>query len=821
MMTTLNQPVATVSLSLAHEGALRMASMNIPVFPLWGILDGKCTCGAKAGDRFCKPGKHPRRPNSFKEATTDPAIIDMWFKEENLNFGVRTGVEIGKTGKMLVVIDVDRYKECGADALDALIASNTTLPETAEVLTGGGGNHLYFLADASTAFAGTLGLNVDFKVNGYVVGPGSLHVSGKRYEWEASSDLFSGQKIADLPEWIVEQFSKSARTQCSVLPALCTTLSAFEVQNLRYELTRLKPDPYSVWLDVLMALKSTGDEAQGFHIADEWSRRSSKYTVEGMGEKWQKIDATGGITLGTLYDMTRKAHDEELKSVDISGLLKRLNSTTAWPQPEPIGQEVESTAYPLNALPPIIRDAVMEVQQFVKAPVAMVACSAMATVSLACQARNDVERARGLTGPVGLYLLTVADSGERKSTLDGHFSKPIRDYEKQCMATAAPLLKEYAADMAHWSAVKKGLEQRAAANAAKDDGKDADSGKVLQKLRDHETKKPIPPVVPRLIYGDTTPEALLHGIAKEWPSVAVMSSEGGVVFGGHGMSKESQIRNLATINELWDGKAVRTDRRASDSSYTADGRMTIAIQVQAPTLKAFFEASGDLARGTGFLARFLIAWPESTQGTRRFSDSPVHWPMLERYRGRLTELLNLPQQVEDGHVAPAMLSLTVEAKNLWIAFHDEIEDKLGPDGELHDVRDVASKIADNAARIAALFHVIDGADGSIGANHMANACCVASWHLNESRRLLGGGNTPAATDAVKIDRWLRKKFAELALMEMPFNVMQKLGPGALRKKEQLESALSVLSDLGRVRVVPGQPRMVKLNPALLKGSSPA
>ncbi len=32
------------------------------------------------------------------------------------------------------------------------------------------------------------------------------------------------------------------------------------------------------------------------------------------------------------------------------------------------------------------------------------------------------------------------------------------------------------------------------------------------------------------------------------------------------------------------------------------------------------DVSGALARGTGFLARFLVAWPESTQGHRPYSD---------------------------------------------------------------------------------------------------------------------------------------------------------------------------------------------------------
>jgi putative DNA primase/helicase len=810
-------PVSDVTISPAHQSALQMASLGIPVFPLWGAVNGKCACG----DAGCPhPAKHPRRAASFKEATTDPALINIWFKAPNLNVGVRTGVEILESGKMLVVADMDDYKESGTDDFDALIAENSVLPETAEVLTGGGGRHLYFWADKKQAFAGKLGRNIEFKVNGYVVGPRSLHVSGKRYEWEASSDPFDNQEIADLPQWIVDKFAKVPRDDRTTVALGANTLSEQDVIEIRCALAYLKADDYHDWVRVLMALKSTGDEAQGFAIADQWSRRSPKYTADGVRQKWQQIKPEGGITLGTLIDMGRKAYEAELKTVDLSFLLKSLDAMIAWPAPEPLTQEIKNTPYPVDALPAIVADATIEVQQFVQAPMAMVACSAMATVSAACQARHDVERARGLDGPTSLYFLSVADSGERKSTLDGHFSKPIRDYEQQQAKDAEARLKEYAADLAHWSSVKKGLEQAATREAehplkVKNNEKD-----LRQRLRDHEQQKPPAPVIPRLIYRDATPEALLHCIAKEWPSAALMSSEGGIVFGGHGMSKESMMRNLATINELWDGKTIRTDRRAADSSYSAHGRLTVAIQVQHSVLNAFLDASAQQARGSGFLARFLVAAPESTQGKRMFTEAPEHWPMLERYRARITELLNLPQYVEDGRVNPALLHLTQEAKRVWIAFHDEIEVQLDDDGELRDVRDVASKIADNAARLAALFHVVEGATGDMDANTMRNACRIARWHLNESRRLLNTPTTPEASKAKRLNDWLVTKFKQQGVVKMSFTDIQHNGPAGMRKKEDLTPVLDALVELGRVKMTVGAPRMVHVNPALLKDGPP-
>jgi putative DNA primase/helicase len=89
----------------------------------------------------------------------------------------------------------------------------------------------------------------------------------------------------------------------------------------------------------------------------------------------------------------------------------------------------------------------------------------------------------------------------------------------------------------------------------------------------------------------------------------------------------------------------------------------MALQIQEATLREFFERSGTLARGTGFLARFLVAWPESTQGYRPFTEAPASWPHLAAFHRRVAAILNQTFLMnEDGALTPAVLVLTPEAK---------------------------------------------------------------------------------------------------------------------------------------------------------------
>lgn len=79
--------------------------------------------------------------------------------------------------------------------------------------------------------------------------------------------------------------------------------------------------------------------------------------------------------------------------------------------------------YPIYALPPLVRNAIIETQKNTQAPLAMVATSALTAISIACQNQIDVCRPGNLHGPVNLYSLILADSGERKTTVDKVFMK--------------------------------------------------------------------------------------------------------------------------------------------------------------------------------------------------------------------------------------------------------------------------------------------------------------------------------------------------------------------------------------------------------------
>lgn len=106
--------------SATHQAALRYAEKGISVFP--------CV----------ERGKHPATENGYKDATTDPAIIDAWFTK-NPNFNVAAPPHAAGC----VVVDID-----APGAIADLRERYGEVPATFTVQTASGGFHWWFKGEA-------------------------------------------------------------------------------------------------------------------------------------------------------------------------------------------------------------------------------------------------------------------------------------------------------------------------------------------------------------------------------------------------------------------------------------------------------------------------------------------------------------------------------------------------------------------------------------------------------------------------------------------------------------------------------------------------
>lgn len=494
--------------------------------------------------------------------------------------------------------------------------------------------------------------------------------------------------------------------------------------------------------------------------------------------------------------------------------IQEPNLNDEWPEPQPILEPYLTKDYPIDELPDGIREAVKEVTSSVQCPVALTASSAITAISLAAQGLADVRRDIGLEGPISIYTITIAESGERKTAVDKKFSSPILKWEEEQRQKLKETLTEYRAMLKAWEAEKEGILSKIKSEAKKGSIKE----ELRKRLIEIEKSKPKKFSTPRLLYGDATPEALAWGLSLGWHSGGILSNEAGIVFGSHGMSRDSIMRNLSQLNVLWDGGVLKIDRRTSDSFEVKGARLTIGLAVQADTIRSFFESSQGLARGIGFLARFLIANPTSTQGYRPYKESSNDGRFLTAFQNRIMQILDKKLNLnEEGEIIPEIIEFSSEAKEAWIKFYNDVEAELKPGGDMADAKDVASKIAENAARVAACFHIYcdDGLDKTISKDLMIRACKIAGWHLYEGRKFLKEIATPVEiSNSIKLDSWLIGYCNKNKLNVLSTREIQRRGP--VRNKAQMLEAIDVLMDADRAKlVIEGKKKNIFINPKLL------
>jgi hypothetical protein len=125
---------------------------------------------------------------------------------------------------------------------------------------------------------------------------------------------------------------------------------------------------------------------------------------------------------------------------------------------------------------------------------------------------------------------------------------------------------------------------------------------------------------------------------------------------------------------------------------------------------------------------------------------------------------------------------------------------MAPDGALENLRDVGSKAAENAARIAGVLAIVENPEATtIDGEAMASGCELALWYVDEALRLSDGYRQPAGLrNAIRLLDWLRKWLQEKGKREISLRDIMQFGPSPVRQKDKAEAALAKLEEYGHV-----------------------
>jgi hypothetical protein len=388
---------------------------------------------------------------------------------------------------------------------------------------------------------------------------------------------------------------------------------------------------------------------------------------------------------------------------------------------KPPPPEVEpAPTYPIEALGGILGDVAQAIATGYQLDPAIAGQGVLSVAFLCVQGLADVQTPGGRK-PLSDYLLTVALSGDGKSTADGVALAPVRQLEREEFS-------QYRQDRATWEGAPK---------QARGD-------------------KPVNPL--RLV-NDFTAEGLVRQYREGRPGLGAFSDEAGAVLGGHPFSIEKKLSTAAALSSLFDGAGIRARARASDDRGGLEAHFDVRLSCHwliQPA--AVHDALHDYILGEqGFWPRVLLAAPAPGMPRKFRPYAPDQDPAVDRYWQRVTHLMNQPYVATDDR---DIIATTPEAHRLMGAFFEATEKGARhKGGRLAPIRAWAARATEHVLRVAGALAVFErGERASIGAEEVERAAALVTYSLECWLHLLENKPVDEAREyAQRLLQWLKSQ----------------------------------------------------------------
>ncbi|WP_413481646.1 YfjI family protein [Serratia proteamaculans] len=468
--------------------------------------------------------------------------------------------------------------------------------------------------------------------------------------------------------------------------------------------------------------------------------------------------------------------------------------------PQPISSVQQQTlSYPIEAFPPVLRQVIQALHADTQIPIELIGNTVLTAASLASQSHVEVIQSHMTTAePCSLYFLTIAESGEGKSTINKKVMDPFYTFSEKVKLKHQEQLLDYNREHKLWK-----IKSQALNNLYKRAIEKKQSGEEeIEDINEHALIEPKKPHCPTMLYEDATPKTLMQHLS-EYPIAGLLSDEAIIFFKGY-------VKNsLGLLNKLWDGGTYAYSRPDGEA-HDIKACLTLSLMVQPQVLKDYLNKNEDIAKGSGFLSRFLFSNPISTIGYRRRNDDHSEsLRTLNIFHERISHLLDKQYTNFNSNITQKkMLTLCDEA----IVFHGrrraEIEGKMASGQAWEHIRDVASKAGANTIRLAAIFTAFEGDESSIiSAPTLERAHKIIDWHLHQASEFFYpmSESYQFEQDVYDLFAWIKNKFIENNCVPFLKNDLKQRGPNRLRHAEKLTPVLMQLVSFNLIGIVQGSP----------------
>ena len=465
---------------------------------------------------------------------------------------------------------------------------------------------------------------------------------------------------------------------------------------------------------------------------------------------------------------------------------------------------------PAAILPNVLGKMAAAVARATQTAEAMPGTIGLAAVSACVAGKFEIgPTATGYAEPVNIYAGTVSPSGSRKTAVVDAMTAPLFQWERMVAEFMADDIRERAAQIAIHKRRAEKLERDAAT------GKDrATRAEAASQLQEHLRDAPDPIHAPQLITSDITGETLQNKLAENAGRLAIITDEGGIFENIAGLYSDGRA-NVDVYLKGHAGSPVRVDRQGR-TAHIDRPALTFGLAIQPGVFQDLNPAARLRLRRNGLFARFICTFPPSNVGRRDVrAIYSVPDETAADYRSKLHALLNTPLPDR-----PERLALNTRAREQWLDFAQNIENRMAPGCDLENLTDWAGKLPGACLRVAALFHVIEHEPEDLTVNGVTMAAAVdfSARLVDHAKAVFTLLGDQSSSDAQTIYEWaVDQQAAEFTKTD----VWRRFKGRFTGRAARMEAALHELEDRHIVTAsidtaTGGKPAHVfKLHPSLL------
>lgn len=563
-----------------------------------------------------------------------------------------------------------------------------------------------------------------------------------------------------------------------------TTLKAFDFEQIQFVINQLSQASYT---QIYMPIRAEHIKLKSYQNLEQ------NTAVRLLNQTMQYGDKAFHI------DLNRDEDDAEVQAF-IHEAISQLSKDNQWGELLLLTQAESAinTPYPIHALPPLAKEAVLAIAEYVQAPIAMAAQCVIGAMSHIAQAHVNAPHPFSAQGePCSLYLLTEGQSGSRKSTSRNMADKAIIQHERK-------QYEQYRRDLEQWKSGQASLNK---------------------KDREAYCAENPPPHDPSTLYSDITLESIaglyVDGVLN---NASIASDEAGQFFGGYTMKGDTRTQAIGGYAKLFDDGFVERTRSKSNlngSGRAYDVRLTFNLQGQHEVLA---DALKDpVLRGQGFLPRFILTIPENLAGTRlqdaiyQNKNANTDYRLIA-YWTRCEYLLDdcpRPHADQELYNGRYVIRMNEQAKEIDLAFYNMFEELQGKGKRYEYLQAFASRASQLARRLATVFAYFQGLQW-IDASTLKGACEVVKHSLNEWA-MYADIEVKTESDAEKLIKWLIRKCVDQKTDRILYSHVQTSCPRPMSKNSKvLEVVIQQLEDSNHIKIESiSKKRFVLINPILL------